>query len=154
MTQSFTLKFNSRRQSMVCSTLLCLLGTRPSFPSPLCLAQFFSKTYQEESTVSSFSSLSSTELGVFFPVGRLFATWQLFILRSSRVLFVAQAGGIFSGSSLNIILYHSFQIIHSFHRKRFLYPLRVYQNICFSGVPLALVGIFLLWASDKTRKIQ
>lgn len=151
MTQSFALKLNSRReQSMVCSTLLCLLGTRPSFPPPLCLAWFFIRTYQEESTLSSFSSFSSTELGVFISSGETFCHLAALHPYDFESRFCCLARRDFFRLKLEHLFYI---IIHSIHRKRFLYPLPMYQNICFN-VPPVLVGISLLWASGKNRKIS
>lgn len=67
--------------SMVCLSPLCLLRPGPSFPSPLCLAVFLIRLLLGRK-LSPFLLilLQHRTGGVCFPVGRLFATWQLFIL--------------------------------------------------------------------------
>lgn len=68
--------------SMVCLSPLCLLGPGPSFPFPLCLAVFLMRLVLGRKLSPFLLILLQPKTGGgSFPVGRLFATWQLFILR-------------------------------------------------------------------------
>lgn len=97
------LKWNSRgRWSVVCSSPLCLLGTGPSFPSPLCLALFFIRLLLGRKLSLVLLILLQHKTGGVFSTGETLCHLAALHPLSLRVLFIARPGGIVSGCSLNI----------------------------------------------------